>query len=107
MPAFPPPPPPPPIFVAWAGGASSGPALELPAALGAALGLAPGALVSVSPAPALPAAAAVTVEPAGPDDWELVECHAGDVEADLLTQVGVVAVGQPFPYWVRPGGGGD
>ena len=96
-------PPLPPFIVAWAGGASTGPALELPAALGTALGLAPGTFVSVTPLPALPPALSVTVEPAGPDDWELVECHAGDVEADLLTQVGVVAVGQPFPYWVRPG----
>ena len=78
----------------------------MPAALAAALGLAPGTPVALTPLPALPPAAGVTVEPAGPDDWELVECHAGDVEADLLTQVGVVAVGQPFPYWVRPGGGG-
>ncbi len=94
-------PPGPPAFVAW-GGASCGPGcVGVPAPLAAALGLADGARVALEPRPDLPDAAQVELEPASPDDWEVVELNAGLLEEQLLAQAGAAAVGQVLPVWVR------
>lgn len=52
--------------------------------------------------PHVPLATTVVVEPASVDDWEMVECNAQLLEEQLLTQVGVVRVGQRTPFWVTP-----
>lgn len=52
--------------------------------------------------PHVPLATSVIVEPASVDDWEMVECNAQLLEEQLLTQVGVVRVGQRMPFWVTP-----
>ncbi|BDA47966.1 probable peroxisome biogenesis factor 1 [Coccomyxa sp. Obi] len=87
--------------VAWAGAAASSHALEMPAALARCLGLSDGALVALRALPEVPLASSVSVEPADADDWEQVELNAEYMEEQLLNQVGVVSVGQPFPFWVR------
>ena len=91
--------------VAWAGGASGGGlgTLDVPRALAAEMGgLADGARVRLRALPApLPAALAVELEPAGPDDWEILELHAGHVEEQLLNQAGLVAVGAGLPVWIQ------
>ncbi|KAK9907564.1 hypothetical protein WJX75_006024 [Coccomyxa subellipsoidea] len=88
-------------YVAWAGAAASSHALDIPAALGRCLGLADGMTVSLRALPEVPLATDVSVEPANVDDWEQVELNADYMEEQLLNQVGVVSVGQPFPFWVR------
>ena len=90
-----------PRYVAWGGAAAPRGRLGLPAALADALGLREGAAVTLRALPAAPAAAAVSVEPAGADDWEVVELNAGYVEEQLLGQAGVAAPGQPLLLWVR------
>lgn len=64
-------------------------------------------MVRVTGRPMAPVAAAVEVAPEGEEDWEAVMAAATDVERRLLTQCGVVAEGQAFPFWPAAGGGGS
>jgi hypothetical protein len=48
---------------------------------------APQAFVGVHVVDALPIARQVTFEPCTPDDWELIQLHAGAIETELLRQV--------------------
>ena len=76
-----------PCYVAWAGGVAPLGCLAVPACAAAACGLREGGIVSVRPAPELPDADSVSVEPAGEDDWEVLELNPGMVEDQLLGQV--------------------
>lgn len=73
--------------VAWAGAASAGHFLEIPAVLADCLGIPDGAVAGVTVQTNVPAAVSVTVEPASSDDWEIVELHADYMEEQLLNQV--------------------
>jgi peroxin-1 len=77
----------PPRYVAWAGAvsATSG-ALELASGLATALSLPAGTEVALEPLPGLASAAAVEVEPAATEDWEVLELNAGLLEDVLLGQ---------------------
>jgi hypothetical protein len=84
-----------PLHLAWAGGvAAAAGVLEVPSALGRAVGLLSGAQVVLEPLPegAVAAAEVVVVEPVGPSDWEVVELNAGLLEDRLLSQVGACLV---------------
>ena len=65
------------------------------------LHLDPGAFVSVQACTAIRAATSVTVQPASPDDWEVLQLNADGIEGALLAQTGVVAVNQPIVVWVN------
>lgn len=88
-----------PLHLAWAGDvAAAAGVLEVPSALGRALGLLSGSQVVLEPLPegAVAAAEMVVVEPVGPSDWEVVELNAGLLEDRLLTQV---SASFSFPGW--------
>lgn len=78
----------PPLYAAWGGTSCAAGCVGVPRALARSLGLAEGAEVAVRPLPATPEAESVTVEPAGADDWEVVEANAAYLESSLLSQVG-------------------
>ncbi|XP_076804693.1 peroxisomal ATPase PEX1-like [Clavelina lepadiformis] len=48
----------------------------------------------------VPPSTSVWIEPVSVDDWEILELHADQVEAQLLDQLRVVWPGQIFPLWV-------
>jgi SpoVK/Ycf46/Vps4 family AAA+-type ATPase len=92
----------PPVYLSYAGAVSEfGETVGVAAAVARGLGLSPGASVAVAALPGAPQATRVTVEPVSSDDWEVVELNAGTIEAHLLSQTGVAAVGQPLTLWVR------
>ncbi|TRM69216.1 P-loop containing nucleoside triphosphate hydrolase protein [Schizophyllum amplum] len=64
------------------------------------LGLSQGSLVEIGLLHDLPFAKSVGTEPVSSDDWEIIELHAGHVEATLLSQVRVAKVGQEIDVWV-------
>ena len=95
-----------PAFVAWAGAASDGFGIvDVPAATADCLRLRDGCVVRVTGRAASPHATAVQLSPESEADWGLVVEHAGEIERRLLTQVGVVAEGQCFPFWLKDSGG--
>ena len=95
-----------PAFVAWAGAASDGfGVVDVPAATADCLRLRDGCVVRVTGRAASPHATAVQLSPESEADWGLVVEHAGEIERRLLTQVGVVAEGQCFPFWLKDSGG--
>jgi len=57
-------------------------------ALAACLGLRHGSLCQLSVVEGVAAAQVVGVEPATPDDWEVLEQNSGHLEEVLLSQVG-------------------
>lgn len=89
--------------VAWQGAAATSGhnIVEVPAQLAALLGISDGTAVDVRMVSDVAAAVSVTVEPANVDDWEVVESNAEYLTDQMLHQVGMVAVGQPFPFWVH------
>lgn len=90
-----------PLHLAWAGDvAAAAGVLEVPSALGRALGLLSGSQVVLEPLPegAVAAAEMVVVEPVGPSDWEVVELNAGLLEDRLLTQVSASFSGWKFDH---------
>eukprot|EP00947_MAST-08B_sp_MAST-8B-sp1_P004900 g4900.t1 len=93
-------------YVAWSGAVGASMGLEVPSALGHALGLGalvadmPQAAVQVEPAGFIPVARSVEIEPLDVDDWEILELRAGHLEATLLDQLCVLATGQTFPIWI-------
>ena len=72
-------------------------------ALADCLGLRDGDVCRVTGRPNAPYAQVVELAPESQEDWIRMLGCAEDVEADLLTQCGCVAVGCPFPFW--PSGG--
>ena len=86
--------------VGWGGSASaSAGALEVPAALAEALGVRPPMRLRVCPVQ-VPVASAVSVQPESAADWEAVQQAADELEAQVLSQVLVVGVGQRLPLWL-------
>ncbi|KUF83207.1 Peroxisome biogenesis factor 1 [Phytophthora nicotianae] len=61
----------------------------------------PQAFIGVHVVEALPIARQVSVEPCTPDDWELIQLHAGAVETELLRQMCVVNDKQVSPIWIN------
>uniref|UniRef100_K3X5Y8 Peroxisomal ATPase PEX1 N-terminal C-lobe domain-containing protein n=1 Tax=Globisporangium ultimum (strain ATCC 200006 / CBS 805.95 / DAOM BR144) TaxID=431595 RepID=K3X5Y8_GLOUD len=61
----------------------------------------PQAFVGVHVVDMLPIAREVNVEPCTPDDWELIQLHAGLLETELLRQMCVVNDKQVTPIWVH------
>ncbi|KAL6779495.1 PEX1 [Auxenochlorella protothecoides x Auxenochlorella symbiontica] len=90
-----------PLAVAWAGEACEAGKLGVPAGLAGALGLKAGDQVEVTASPGVPVAESVSVEPANADDWEVVELNAAFLEDHVLSQVAVVALDQPLPFWIH------
>lgn len=96
-----------PLFAAWAGAAArSHDCVEVPLAVADCLGLREGDVVRVSGRPMAPVASTVVVVPDSAEDWEAVMAAAEEVERQLLTQCGVVAEGQTFPFWPSRGAAG-
>ncbi|KAK2077572.1 hypothetical protein QBZ16_004417 [Prototheca wickerhamii] len=91
------------VAVAWGGEASEAGKVGVPSGLALALGLHAGDKVDVVPAPSssLPVAESISVEPANADDWEVVELNAGYLEEHALSQVAIVSVQQPLPFWIH------
>lgn len=52
----------------------------------------PQALLGVHVVESLPIARQVNVEPCTPDDWELIQLHAGLLESELLRQVRLLTI---------------
>eukprot|EP00850_Spirogloea_muscicola_P020075 SM000206S06284 [mRNA] locus=s206:224727:231723:- [translate_table: standard] len=77
------------------GAAGGGRAVVLRRASGARV------LVRAVPHRAVPPARDVWLEPATPDDWEMLEANRAFLEDHLLAQVGVVWEGQRLPVWVQ------
>uniref|UniRef100_M4BRU0 Peroxisomal ATPase PEX1 N-terminal C-lobe domain-containing protein n=1 Tax=Hyaloperonospora arabidopsidis (strain Emoy2) TaxID=559515 RepID=M4BRU0_HYAAE len=61
----------------------------------------PQSFVGVHVVEAVPIARQMSVEPSTPDDWELIQLHAGGIETVLLRQVCVVNDKQVIPIWVN------
>jgi len=98
------------VHVAWAGGVTPGGdttrEIGVPHALASALGIRDGeeAIFSFGRGGNLPTAESVTVAPLSADDWEAVLAQADAIEANLLSQIGLAALGQAVPFY--SGGGG-
>ncbi|KAJ2724037.1 Peroxisome biosynthesis protein pex1 [Coemansia sp. Benny D115] len=99
--------------VAWSGGESQTESkrdrsgalnesvLEIDSAYGQRLGLLDGTTVGVEYIPKVDVCTAAEVEPLGFDDWEILELNAGVVEERLLQQARVIAIDQPFLFWLN------
>ena len=91
------------VFVAWCGGSSASrgasDAIELPAVLADALQLPDGVRLRVTARPDVPAASRVSLVPSDASDWEAASVNADHIEARLLQQCAVAAVGQAIPFW--------
>ncbi|KAL2919052.1 Peroxisome biosynthesis protein pex1 [Polyrhizophydium stewartii] len=74
--------------------------IELDVSFGQALGLRQGQQVNVSFVQGIAGAESVSVEPASPDDWEILELHAGYLEEQMLNQLRIVFPGQTFTVWI-------
>ncbi|KAL6065431.1 Peroxisome biosynthesis protein pex1 [Balamuthia mandrillaris] len=89
-------------IVGWAGEASlDDQVIEVPAEFAACLQLHHNQQVDVKILEQVPNATQVHVEPASPDDWEIVELNQGYLEEQILNQINVVYEGQVFPLWIR------
>ncbi|KAF0717704.1 hypothetical protein AaE_010806 [Aphanomyces astaci] len=60
-----------------------------------------GLRISVSVVPSMPVAQSVEMEPSSPDDWEIIQLHAGYLESDILRQVCVVQHNQVIPIRIQ------
>ncbi|ETN15149.1 hypothetical protein PPTG_07332 [Phytophthora nicotianae INRA-310] len=100
------------VCVGWIGGIVKDGALrsdiiEMPIELARCVGIQdhlekmPQAFIGVHVVEALPIARQVSVEPCTPDDWELIQLHAGAVETELLRQMCVVNDKQVSPIWIN------
>ncbi|KAE8900407.1 hypothetical protein PF005_g1768 [Phytophthora fragariae] len=100
------------VCVGWIGGlVKDGPlrseVIQVPAELARCVGLqehlekAPQTFIGVHVVDALPIARQVNVEPCTPDDWELIQLHAGAIETELLRQMCVVNDKQVSPIWIN------
>ena len=100
------------LHFAWAGGVTPGGEsareIGVPHALASSLGIKDGddarfAFGNELNAD-LPTAESVSVAPLSSDDWEAVVVQAEAMEATLLSQIGLAAIGQTVPFY-GPGGG--
>ncbi|KAI9917105.1 hypothetical protein PsorP6_017222 [Peronosclerospora sorghi] len=62
---------------------------------------APHSFIGVHVVETLPIARQVNVEPCTPDDWELIQLHAEQIETELLRQMCVVNEKQVTPIWIN------
>ncbi len=85
-------------YVAWGGGASASDAIEVPAALIEALGMALPVRVTID-AISVPTAERVGVRAETAADWALIEAEAVSLEVEVLSQTNVVGSGQLLPLW--------
>ena len=93
---------PPPIYLSWQGAHSEiAESVGISAAVARYLNVNPGSFVTATSLSNVPPAVTVTVEPASPDDWEVVELNAEKIEAELLFQTGVASAAQPMVVWVH------
>ena len=92
-----------PWFVAWDGSVSRSTNIEVAKKLADCMGLPAGASVVVRGRSGVLKADSIAIEPASPDDWEMVELNAAFLEEQLMTQVGVLFEGQQFPVWIESG----
>ncbi|KAJ0408563.1 hypothetical protein ATCC90586_009584 [Pythium insidiosum] len=101
------------VCAGWIGGITRdgdmrGDTIELSAEFARCIGLQehlarlPQTFVGVHVAESLPSALQVHVDPCTPDDWELIQLHAGVMENEFLRQMCVVNDGQIHPIWVQP-----
>eukprot|EP01105_Mastigella_eilhardi_P024813 TRINITY_DN6551_c0_g1_i1.p1 TRINITY_DN6551_c0_g1~~TRINITY_DN6551_c0_g1_i1.p1 ORF type:complete len:816 (-),score=186.40 TRINITY_DN6551_c0_g1_i1:30-2210(-) len=74
--------------------------MEIGPEFAACLGLRDGQMVTVEPLEKVATATTVLVEPASPDDWEILELNAGFIEEQLLSQIQYVFEGERVPVWV-------
>ncbi|KAJ3177904.1 Peroxisome biosynthesis protein pex1 [Geranomyces variabilis] len=94
-------------FVVWAGGAATkdrrqqSDFIEIDAQYGRALGIREGQTVHVEFCKDVAIGRSVNVEPLTVDDWEILELHAGYLEAQFLNQVRVVWKDQILTVWVH------
>ncbi|KAL4167317.1 hypothetical protein KRP22_012803 [Phytophthora ramorum] len=100
------------VCVGWIGGlvkvgALRSDVIEVPMEFARCVGIqdhlekAPQAFIGVHVVEALPIARQVNVEPCTPDDWELIQLHAGAIETELLRQMCVVNDKQVSPIWIN------
>lgn len=98
------------VHAAWAGGVTPGGEsareIGVPHALAALLNIQEGdeARFSFGAPDACAVAESVSVSPLSADDWEAVLGQADAMEATLLSQIGLAALGQAVPFY-GPGGG--
>ncbi|GLE05807.1 hypothetical protein PINS_up014988 [Pythium insidiosum] len=101
------------VCVGWIGGIARASdmhsdTIELSAEFARCIGLhehlmrLPQTFVGVHIVESLPLALQVNVDPCTPDDWELIQLHAGVMENEFLRQMCVVNDGQVHPIWVQP-----
>ncbi|TYZ66272.1 hypothetical protein PybrP1_005424 [[Pythium] brassicae (nom. inval.)] len=97
------------VCVAWVGGLvkDRSDVIEISAEFARCCGIhellekAPQTLLGVHVVESLPVARQVNVEPCTPDDWELIQLHAGLLETELLRQMCVVNDKLVNPIWVH------
>ena len=90
-----------PRFLSWSGGVSEMGKVSISSSLGTILQLPEGAPVLLVPMEGVQEATSVIVEPATPDDWEVVEMNAQMIEDCLLAQCGVVSLHSPLAVWIQ------
>jgi peroxin-1 len=89
------------VLVTWAGGSSArNDTLELSHSLCDAIGLRDGAELTVTLRRNVPTVSRMFVEPLSPDDWEVIQLHAGLLEDQVLNQVRAVSEGMTLPLWI-------
>ncbi|OQR82220.1 peroxisome biogenesis factor [Thraustotheca clavata] len=94
-------------FVGWVGELAASDTLEMSLEFGRCLGLVeamervPGLRVGVSISNAVPAVPMVHMEPCTPDDWEIIQLHAGYLENEILRQICVVKHDQVIPVRIQ------
>ncbi|KAI6007075.1 P-loop containing nucleoside triphosphate hydrolase protein [Pisolithus albus] len=74
--------------------------VEIDPQFATSLGFNQGDVVEIGLLHDLSYASSVATEPITPDDWDIVEIHASQVESTLLSQVRVAKVGQEIDVWV-------
>eukprot|EP00249_Psilotum_nudum_P010200 c22398_g1_i1 orf=364-1377(+) len=88
-------------YLAWAGAGSTSSFIEISERLAGCIGLPNGSQVIVRALTDVAKAKTIVLEPASEDDWEILELNADYVEDHILSQVGVLCMGQLFPVWVQ------
>ncbi|KAG2526994.1 hypothetical protein JM16_002360 [Phytophthora kernoviae] len=99
------------VCVGWIGGlvkdGMRSDIIEVPAEFARCVGIhdhldkTPQAFVGVHVVEALPIARQINVDPCTPDDWELIQLHAGAIETELMRQMCVVNDKQVSPIWIN------
>ena len=89
------------VLVTWAGASSAkNDTLELSHSLCDAIGLRDGVELTVTLRRNVPTVSRMFVEPLSPDDWEVIQLHAGLLEDQVLNQVRAVSEGMTLPLWI-------